>query len=81
MGATERKDEYDILALVAYVHSAALINFPPYQTTVYLVIEATESENKDEYARVGRMNLMEDVMEREGDGYRPRGVMRDITLV
>jgi hypothetical protein len=78
---TQQKKEYELLALVGYVHSADLVTLPPYQTTVYLVVEATGSEDKDEYVRVGRMNLTEDVQLGERDMYRPKGVLRDITLV
>jgi hypothetical protein len=79
--ATKEKDGYDTIALVAYVHSAVLINLPPQRTTVYLVIEAAGSGNKDEYARIGRMNLTENLTVGEVDVHRPKGVMRDITLV
>jgi hypothetical protein len=63
------------------VHSAALVNLPSYQTTVYLAIEATGLEEEDIYVRVGRMNLTEEVVLGGGDVYRPKGAMRDITLV
>jgi hypothetical protein len=78
---TKGRAEYDMIALVAYVQSAALMNLPPYQTTVYLIIERTESGDGDQYVRVGRMNLTKDVGLGRGDVYRPEGVLREITLV
>jgi hypothetical protein len=70
-----------MIALVAYVQCAAMMNLPPYQTTVYLIIEKTDSGDEDQYMRIGRMNLTKDVGLGRGDVYRPEGILREITLV
>ena len=83
-GVAEPSDgsgEYDALALFAYVQSATLKNHPPYVTTTYLIIRRTDSEDENEYVRIGRMQLTEPFEMDLRHEYLPEGVQRDITLV
>jgi len=79
--SSEANTEYDALALFAYVQSAALTNQPPFLTTVYLIIKSTNSEDKDEYMRIGRMQLTEPFKMSLRHRYLPEGIQRDITLI
>ncbi|EFQ93916.1 hypothetical protein PTT_08558 [Pyrenophora teres f. teres 0-1] len=78
---TDANAEYSAFALFTYVQSAALTNQPPFATTVYLIIQATNSEDDDEYMRIGRMQLTEPFEMNCRHGYLPEGVQRVITLV
>ncbi|KAF7446718.1 HET domain-containing protein pin-c1 [Pyrenophora tritici-repentis] len=78
---TDANAEYSALALFTYVQSAALTNQPPFATTVYLIIQATNLEDDDEYMRIGRMQLTEPFEMNRRHGYLPEGVERVITLV
>ncbi|KAA8612762.1 HET domain containing protein pin-c1 [Pyrenophora tritici-repentis] len=83
-GVAEPGDEsgvYNALALFAQVQSATLRNHPPYVTTTYLIIKPTSSENKNEYMRIGRMQLTEPFNMDLRHKYLPEGIQRDITLV
>lgn len=73
--------EYDTLALFAYGLSAGLKNQLPVVTTVYLIVRATEGEEKSTYMRIGSMKLTEDFDMGRGLAYIPEGVQRDITLI
>ncbi|KAI0605974.1 HET domain-containing protein pin-c1 [Pyrenophora tritici-repentis] len=75
------RGEYDALALFAYVQSATLKNQPPYITMTYLIVKATDSGNKDEYMRIGRMQLTEPFNMNLRHEYLPEGIQRDIILV
>jgi len=78
---SEENAEYDALALFAYVQSATLKNQPPYLTTTYLIVRGTNPEAKDEYMRIGRMQLTEPFKMSLRHEYLPEGTPRDITLV
>ncbi|CAE7220483.1 HET domain containing protein pin-c1 [Pyrenophora teres f. teres] len=75
------REEYDALALFAYVQSATLKNQPPYITTTYLIVKATDSGDKEEYMRIGRMQLTEPFNMDLRHKYLPEGTRRDIMLV
>ncbi|KAI1586410.1 hypothetical protein PtrEW7m1_001701 [Pyrenophora tritici-repentis] len=79
--AGDGRGEYDALALFAYVQSATLKNQPPYITMTYLIVKATDSGNKDEYMRIGRMQLTEPFNMNLRHEYLPEGIQRDIILV
>ncbi|EOA91479.1 uncharacterized protein SETTUDRAFT_86814 [Exserohilum turcica Et28A] len=73
--------EYDTFALFAYVLSPVLINQPPFITTTYLILQATEPEDRGQYMRIGKMVLTEEFHMGGEPEYVPEGVQRDITLV
>ncbi|KAI1668087.1 Heterokaryon incompatibility protein [Pyrenophora tritici-repentis] len=78
---SDRIEQYEALALFAYVQSATLKNQPPYITTTYLIVKATGLEDKDEYMRIGRMQLTEPFNMDLRHTYLPEGTRRDIVLV
>ncbi|RMZ67328.1 nima-interacting [Pyrenophora seminiperda CCB06] len=78
---SDANQEYDALALCAWVQNAFGMEQPHCITTVYLIIKATDSENKDEYMRIGRMELTVPFNMSLRHEYQPEGIQRDITLI